>query len=260
MNHPLERILVVDDDQYIQEIIAAALEDYGGYTVAGCTSGALAIVCAPTFRPDLIMLDMVMPGMDGVMALEALRTVPAVANTPAIFLPAQSIDRSSCLQLPGVIGALTKPFHHRNLIAQIGTLWEAHVRASQLVPNTARIAAIRQRYLLTLAQHSDSIRALWNGRSYYALEEIYQLVHQLAGSGASLGFAGVSTAATRIEKAVLHMLAASDGRCQPNKSVDITAGEDLDALLTLFYEAVRASSTEAPRWSDDKSTSPADSR
>ena len=45
MIRPLERILVVDDDQYIQEIIAAALEDYGGYTVAGCISGAHAIAC-----------------------------------------------------------------------------------------------------------------------------------------------------------------------------------------------------------------------
>ncbi len=259
MNRPLERILVVDDDQYIQEIITVALEDYGGYTVAGCISGAAALDLAPTFRPDLMMLDMVMPGMDGIMTLQALRTVPAVADTPAVFLTAQSMDLSNCLRIPGVIGTLAKPFHHRTLVAQIGTLWESHICTRQLVPNTERIAAIRQRYLLTLAQHSDSIRALWATRSYHALEEIYQLVHQLAGSGASLGFAGVSTIATRIERTVLHMLTVNYERRQPNQIVDFSAGEDLDALLALFYEAMRTSATELPRWSDVKSISPGDS-
>jgi two-component system, OmpR family, response regulator len=259
MNGSLERILVVDDDPYIQEIIAAALEDYGGYTVAGCTSGAGAIARAPSFRPDLILLDMVMPGMDGVTALEALRTVPIVANTPAIFLTAQAIDLSRWMQLPGVIGVLTKPFHHRTLVAQIGTLWEAQARAREPVANMARIAALRQRYLLTLAQHSDAIRALWAARSYHALEGIYQLIHQLAGSGASLGFAGISTVATRVETTVLHMLAAHKEHRPPNTVVDVTAGEALDALLALFYEAVRASATESPRWSDTQSTSAVDS-
>jgi two-component system, OmpR family, response regulator len=258
MIRPLERILVVDDDPYIQEIIAAALEDYGGYTVAGCTSGALAIEQAPTFRPDLMILDMVMPGMDGFMALEALRTIPAVADTPAIFLTAQSIDLSRCARVSGVIGALAKPFHHRNLVVQIGALWEAHIRASQSDPNTERIAAIRQRYLLTLSQHSDTIRALWSARSYHALEQIYQLVHQLAGSGASLGFAGVSTVATRLEATVLQILAADTGRREPNTSVALTARENIDVLLTLFYEAVRESYTESPRWLDNKSIFDAD--
>jgi HPt (histidine-containing phosphotransfer) domain-containing protein len=90
------------------------------------------------------------------------------------------------------------------------------------------------------------------------LEAISQLVHQLAGSGASLGFASVSTAATRVEAAVLHMLATNDRYHQPNERVAITASEDLDTLLTFFYEAVRASATEPPQWRDINSTSAAD--
>jgi two-component system, OmpR family, response regulator len=71
MTQTLDRIFVIDDDPDIQEVVAVALEDFGGYTVAGCTSGAAALEQAPGFAPDLIVLDIAMPDMDGVMTLHA---------------------------------------------------------------------------------------------------------------------------------------------------------------------------------------------
>src|SRR5258708_31062640 len=80
---PLRKILCVEDEPLVQAIARAALEKRGGFTVLICGSGAEAIEAAPAFPPDFILLDVMMPGMDGPATLAALRLLPATPGTPA---------------------------------------------------------------------------------------------------------------------------------------------------------------------------------
>src|SRR4051794_3383787 len=107
----LERVLVVDDDSDMQIIVLWALADLGGMTVHTSSSGPQACVDAPIFAPNLIILDIVMPGMDGWQTLAALRAIPQTATTPVIFFSAtESPDPSVIARDTRVIGFIAKPF------------------------------------------------------------------------------------------------------------------------------------------------------
>ena len=93
---PLNRILLVDDDTDIQTIVKMSLEIVGGFTVEVCSSGDEALQKLPLFKPDLILLDVMLPGMDGPAIFEAIKKIPDCQNIPVIFLTAkvqtQNID------------------------------------------------------------------------------------------------------------------------------------------------------------------------
>ncbi|WP_159714003.1 response regulator, partial [Geminicoccus flavidas] len=84
----LRRILYVDDDDDLRSIAVFAMEALGGFEVAACASGTEALARAAEFRPQLLLLDVMMPEMDGPAVLRALRGLPATAATPAVFMTA----------------------------------------------------------------------------------------------------------------------------------------------------------------------------
>ena len=86
---PLSRILYVEDESDIQAVAQLALENVGEFSVALCSSGGEALEKAPIFDPHLILLDVMMPGMDGLSTLEALRQIPQLSSTPVIFMTAK---------------------------------------------------------------------------------------------------------------------------------------------------------------------------
>jgi len=88
-----------------------ALEVVGDYDIALCSSGREALKAGTEFRPDLILLDVMMPGMDGLSTLEALRTIPDGADTPVVFMTAkvQANEIAHCRKL-GAIEVIAKPF------------------------------------------------------------------------------------------------------------------------------------------------------
>src|SRR5260370_42707361 len=107
---PLRKILCVEDEPLVQAIARAALEKRGGFTVLICGSGAEAIEAAPAFAPDFILLDVMMPGMDGPATLAALRLLPATAGTPAA--PMTTKVQAPALAPRGglrIIGGIGKP-------------------------------------------------------------------------------------------------------------------------------------------------------
>ena len=95
MPRELRKILYIEDEADIQAIAKIALESVGGFEVLVCESGTEAIHEAPEFGPDLILLDVMMPGMDGPDTLEALHRLPAIKDTPAVFSPPRRCRRRS---------------------------------------------------------------------------------------------------------------------------------------------------------------------
>ena len=121
----LQRILYVEDDADVRAVATIALERVGGFTLEVCGSGREALERAPCFRPDLLLLDVMMPQLDGPATLEALRTLPATATTPVIFMTAraQSHDLAHYTRL-GALGVIPKPFDAMSLAATVRALWE----------------------------------------------------------------------------------------------------------------------------------------
>jgi CheY-like chemotaxis protein len=121
---PLQRVLYVEDDADIRTIATLALETVGGLTLAACAGGAEALERAPQFAPQLLLLDVMMPGMDGPTTLERLRALPGTAATPVVFMTAkvQANELAHYREL-GALGVITKPFDPMTLAAQVQDLW-----------------------------------------------------------------------------------------------------------------------------------------
>ena len=120
----LKRILYVEDDPDIQMVARMALEVVGGFTLNTCSSGREAVQAAAGFAPDLILLDVMMPDMDGPATLAALRALPATSTIPVIFMTAkvQAAEVSHYKSL-GAAGVIAKPFDPMALPQQVHTLW-----------------------------------------------------------------------------------------------------------------------------------------
>ena len=126
MPSPLCRILYVEDEPDIRVVAQMALEAVGGFTVISCASGPDALVAAPQARADLLLLDVMMPGMDGLGTLRALREMPATANTPAIFMTAKvQAAEVAVYKAMGALEVIPKPFDPMTLSAQIQRIWAA---------------------------------------------------------------------------------------------------------------------------------------
>jgi CheY-like chemotaxis protein len=122
---PLRRVLLVEDDPDIQVVASLALSDMGGLTVQVCGSGGEALEAALSFRPDLILLDVMMPDMDGITALGTLREDPALKGTPVVFMTAraQPHELARYKEL-GSLGVITKPFEPESLAERLRGLWD----------------------------------------------------------------------------------------------------------------------------------------
>lgn len=122
----LPKILHVEDDPDIREIARLALETIGGLTVEQCESGTQAVDRAPGVSPDLFLLDMTMPGMDGVQTLSALRALPGMESVPAVFMTARAqVQEQAELLAQGAVAVISKPFDAMTLAQEILSIWRA---------------------------------------------------------------------------------------------------------------------------------------
>lgn len=120
----LKKILYVEDEPDIQMIARVALENVGGFELLVCSSGAEAVEKATAFGPDLLLLDVMMPGMDGPTTLQELRKLPQLAKTPVMFMTAkvqpQEVEFLKSLNVADVIA---KPFDPMGLANNIRDSW-----------------------------------------------------------------------------------------------------------------------------------------
>ena len=120
----LQRVLHIEDDPSIQEIVRIALEIVGGLIVKCCASGPESLEVAESFAPDFILLDVMMPGMDGPQTLRHLRDKPALDRVPIVFMTAK-VQPSEIeeYQRMGAAQVITKPFDPMSLPQQVRDIW-----------------------------------------------------------------------------------------------------------------------------------------
>lgn len=119
----VRRVLVVDDDDAIREVAQMALEIVGGWQVSSAASGTEALRRAHDERPDAVLLDVMMPGMDGPTTFSRLRELSETSAIPVIFLTAkvQTGDRRAWAELD-IAGVIAKPFDPMALAAEVAEL------------------------------------------------------------------------------------------------------------------------------------------
>lgn len=121
----LQRILYVEDMLDIQLVAQLALETVGGFTVKVCSSGEEAVRDAEAFAPQMILLDVMMPGMDGPATLKALQQLPALDGIPVVFVTA-SVQPAEVAYFKslGARDVIAKPFDPMTLSDQVRTIWQ----------------------------------------------------------------------------------------------------------------------------------------
>jgi two-component system OmpR family response regulator len=212
------RILHVDDEPDIREIVELSLGLDPAFTVRSCASGSDALATAADWSPDLILCDVVMPIMDGPATLARLRKCPQTAGTPVVFMTARAqrheLEHFKSL---GATGVIAKPFDPMTLPDAV----RCHLRA-------AGLAALRVGFIGRMRGDCEKLaecrkRLTYVTSSSQALEEIKSFAHALAGAAGIFAFRKVSCAAAALELSAIEALAGS--------GTPGTVERELDALL-----------------------------
>ncbi|MBZ4021778.1 hypothetical protein CKO11_04800 [Rhodobacter sp. TJ_12] len=126
MSEDLRKIMLVEDDEQIAFMTVMALEEIGGFEVLHCDNGSAAIDAFDTFAPQVVLMDVMMPGMDGPDTLKALRKNPKAKKIPVIFMTAkvQAHERQGYFEI-GASGVIAKPFDPLVLSQKVKDLWQA---------------------------------------------------------------------------------------------------------------------------------------
>jgi CheY-like chemotaxis protein len=123
---PLNRICYVEDDEDIQKIVRLTLERVGKMTVEVVGDPLQAIEAIKAFKPELVMLDWMMPGMDGPTLFRKMKEVPEVSGLPVVFITAKASQRElDELRALGAAGTISKPFSPRDLPDQLRAIWKS---------------------------------------------------------------------------------------------------------------------------------------
>jgi CheY-like chemotaxis protein len=125
-DRPLNRICYVEDDEDIQRIVRMSLERVGKMTVAVVSDPTQAIQAMAEFRPDLVMLDWMMPVMDGPTLFRQMKLRPETSALPVVFITAKAAQRDlDELKALGAVGTISKPFSPKDLPDQLRAIWAA---------------------------------------------------------------------------------------------------------------------------------------
>ncbi len=195
------RVLHVDDEPDIREVVEISLGLDPDLSTQSCASGQEALVAATEWGPDIILLDVMMPVMDGTATLARLRENPRTASIPVVFMTARAQSRElELFRSLGAAGVIPKPFDPMTLAASV----RAHIP-----PPVTRLGVMRHDFLqrvdgdlIALAGHWAAIEDGTDVSS--SLAGIRNIAHKLAGAGGIFGFDEISDAAATLEEAVIH--------------------------------------------------------
>ena len=192
------RVLLVDDDPDVAAIVALALGQVPGCAVSVCAASRDAVARARALRPDLILLDVMMPVLDGEATLRALRAEPDTASIPVVFISAgvDARDAPSYRAL-GAAGVVPKPFDPVRLPATLAAI----LRGESADPAYPRLpAALRADYAAELRGTLSEMARLAAGLAAEgwdrpATRVLADMAHRVAGSSGLFGLPAVSQAA-----------------------------------------------------------------
>jgi CheY-like chemotaxis protein len=126
----LKSILYVDDEPDIREVVQMSLSLVDSLDVHTCESGERALLVLPELRPDLLLLDVMMPGMDGPSTLQRIRTMTGFETMPVIFMTAKAMPQEVArFRELGAAAVIAKPFDPLKLGTQVMTVWEGLANA-----------------------------------------------------------------------------------------------------------------------------------
>ncbi len=125
----LNKIIYIDDQLDVRVMAEHALTEIGNYDVLMCESGAEALGKLEAFMPDLILIDLMMPELDGVETVSEIRKIAPFKSTPAIFItakivPPEVVELMS--QDAAVIGLIHKPYEPEEISKVVQSLWNSH--------------------------------------------------------------------------------------------------------------------------------------
>ena len=122
---PLNRVCYVEDDEDIQRIVRMSLERVGKMTVAVVSDPTQAMQTFAEFKPDLVMLDWMMPKMDGPAVFRQMKLRPETSGLPVVFITAKAAQRDlDELAKMGAAGTISKPFSPKDLPDQLREIWK----------------------------------------------------------------------------------------------------------------------------------------
>lgn len=220
---PWERILLVDDDPDVGVLVSLAFGQVEGYTVQVCGSSIDALERARSFRPDLILLDVMMPEMDGPETLKALRANETTASIPVIFMSARADWRDAPqYQKLGAMGVIPKPFDPTLLPATLRGICGQPIKQS--CPRD--FDDLRGAYLSELPEKIGAMEAaaatlVTGGWQRPSVEALFHLAHRMAGTAGLFGLDGVARAAGILESMLKRLQEAP--RWPPSRPPDEVA-------------------------------------
>jgi len=211
------RVLHVDDEADIREVVEISLGLDPDFAVRSCASGEEALVVARNWGSDIILLDGMMPVLDGPATLMRLRQDPRTAGIPVVFITARA--QSSELELfrsLGAVGVIAKPFDPMKLAASV----RAFVKGPE-----ARLAAMKNEFMLridaecaALAVHRSVLQD--GGTTVCSMAAVRRIAHGLAGAGGVFGYDELSLAAAGLEEAVVCHEGGSGGVADVRLAID----------------------------------------
>lgn len=199
----LKHIMIVEDDEDIREILSLVLSEIGGFKLTICGSGQEALESIVTHKPQLILLDVMMPKIDGITTFKNLRKNPKAKDIPVIFMTAriQPHEMEEYSKL-GCIGIISKPFDPRTLSSDVIKMWLEFAKNTMPVEsidpkfktkNSGNLSILYRNYakdlpgkISLISQQWEIIRSQpWETQSW---NSFYLIVHSLASSSGAYGF------------------------------------------------------------------------
>ncbi len=208
-------VLFADDEPEVRDIIGAALNRDPFFVLRGCASGREALAAAIEWRPDLTLLDVVMPQMDGPEVLAQLRADKRTAPIPVVFVTGRvhARERERFAEL-GAAGVIAKPFDTIRLADEV----------RRFVPFERVLSPAREDFLRRLAADAVTLSAcralLSHAHCEPALTRIYAIAHALSGAGGIYGFAGITCDAAALAAVARNNLAGCASRVDVEQALD----------------------------------------
>ena len=229
----LRRVLVIDDEPDILAVIRITLRARAGFEVEVCQSGGQALDVARRFAPDLILLDVMMPGLDGPATFRALRDDPQTVATPVVFMTATTMKHETACYLDlGAAGVIAKPFDQRTLADELEEI-DGRTPSRPSEDPDLELAALFDAYAAALPEKLREIRDLWarveSGPDAEAARALYLRVHSLAGTAATYGYPALSDVARHLEQVIGTGTTAGDEPSPGSRQIAPGLIEALDA-------------------------------